>query len=167
MISGSKLWSVAVSPLSHGCFKASYGRGSAVSMLHKVESKGYWISYPARPSILWAGLQELQDEVLGVGADVPPVALVEDNLRVAALVDEILQILGAKRRVAAKQGISDDAHRPHIDWLSVPLFQHDFGGGVSKGTGHGGEHLVLAVEVLRDAEVGKHKIGIGCLCEVE
>jgi hypothetical protein len=92
---------------------------------------------------------------------------VEDDLGVAALVDEVLEILGAEGRVSAEERVGDDAEGPHVDRLSVALLQHHFGRRISKGAGHGGENLVLGVQHLGDAKVGEDEIRVGGLGEIE
>ena len=112
-------------------------------------------------------MQQAEDKVLGVLADVLPVPLVEDDRAVGAFLDEILQCLGTEGRVAAEQRVGDDAQGPHVDGLAVAALQHDLGGGVAEGAGHGGEDLVLAVEHLGDAKVGEDQVGVVVLCQVE
>jgi hypothetical protein len=95
-----------------------------VSTNSAVERTGAFLemlTYVARPPVLWLGLQELQNEVLGIVADILPVPLVEHNLGAAALIDEVLEILGAEGRVATEQGVGNDTERPHIDGLAVAL----------------------------------------------
>lgn len=67
-------------------------------------------SYLACPPVLWLGLQKPQNEVLGVVANVLPVALMEDNAAAAAFVDEVLKVFGAEWRVAAEEGIRYNTH---------------------------------------------------------
>lgn len=91
----------------------------------------------------------------------------EDDGGVGALLDEVLQRLGAEGRVAAEKRVGDDAQGPHVHGLAVAALQHDLGGGVAEGAGHGGEDLVLAVEHLGDAKVGEDQVGVVVLCQVE
>ena len=91
----------------------------------------------------------------------------EDDGGVGALLNEVLQRLGAEGRVAAEQRVGDDAQGPHVNGLAVAALQHDLGGGVAERASHGGEDLVLAVEHLGDAKVGEDQVGVVFLCQVE
>lgn len=62
------------------------------------------------PPVLRLGLQKPQNEILSVIADVLPVTLMEYNVAAAALVDEVLKVLGAEWRVAAKESIRNNTH---------------------------------------------------------
>ena len=85
----------------------------------------------------------------------------------AALVDEVLEVLGAEGRVAAEQGVGDDAERPHVDRLAVALLEHHLGRRVAEGPGHGRKHLVLGAERLCNAEIRQHQVRVEVLGEVE
>lgn len=74
----------------------------------------------------------MSNEVLRIVTHVLPVAFVEYDFSVTALVDQILQVLATERRVSAKQRIGDDAKRPHIDRLRVAFLQHDFRGSITE-----------------------------------
>jgi hypothetical protein len=97
-----------------------------------VEGIGGKITHVARPALFRLRPQQVHDEVLGVVADVLPVPLVEHHAAGAALVDEVLEVLGAEGRVAAEQGVGDDAERPHVDRLAVALLEHHLGGRVAE-----------------------------------
>lgn len=125
------------------------------------------MTYSTRSSAFWVRLQQGIDEMLSVVGDILPVPLVEDNLCAGALLDQVLEVLAAERRVAAEEGVGDDAHGPHVDGLAVALLEHDFWGGVAEGASHGGEDLVLGVEHLGDAKVGEDEVGVGVGGEVE
>lgn len=85
----------------------------------------------------------------------------------AALVDEILEVLGPEWRVTAQEGVGDDTQGPHIHRLAVALLEHDLGGGIPERASHGGENLVLGAEHLCDAKIGEDEVGIGLFGEVE
>jgi len=91
----------------------------------------------------------------------------ENDSAILALFDQIGQVLGPEGRVSAQQCVCNDAHGPHVHGLAVPLFEHDFGRGISKGARHGGENLVLGVKHLGNAKVGEHERRVGVLGEVE
>lgn len=57
-------------------------------------------SYLACGSIISIWLQQMTNEVLGIVTNILPVSLVEDDSGIAALVDEILEVLAAERGVA-------------------------------------------------------------------
>lgn len=124
-------------------------------------------TYLTCPAVLGFWLQQVHDEVFRVLGDILPVPLVEHYLSVAALVDQVLEVLRAEWGVTAQKGICDDAHRPHVDGLSVALLQHNFRGGVAERAGHCGEDFVLGVEHLRNAEIGQDQVGVGRLAEVQ
>jgi hypothetical protein len=109
----------------------------------------------------------VHDEVLGIVAHILPVPLVEDDLRRAALVDQVLEILGSEGRVAAEKRVSDDAHGPHVDWFPVAPLEHHFRRGVAEGARHGRENLVFPVKHLGNAEVGQDEVRIDILGEVK
>jgi hypothetical protein len=93
-------------------------------------------TYFACVSIFCDRLQKVFNEVLCIVADIFPVPLMEDDRRIAALFDKILQILASERGVSAKQRVGNDTQGPHIYWLPVPLLEHDFWSGISKRTSH-------------------------------
>ena len=126
-----------------------------------------FLSYLAGRSLGWVWLQQGGDELLRILANIFPVPLVEDNTSILALFNKVREVLRSEWRVSAKQGIGDDAHRPHVYWLAVPLLQHDFWCSISKRTGHGGEDLVLGIQHLGNAEICENKRGVGFLREVE
>lgn len=74
----------------------------------------------------------MHDEVFGIIADVLPVSLVEYNRASGTLLEQVSEVLTSERRVAAEEGISDDAHGPHVRRFSVALAVHDLGGSISK-----------------------------------
>lgn len=107
------------------------------------------------------------DEVLGIITDILPVPLVIHHAAGAALVDEILEVLGSERGIAAKQGIGDDAKRPQVDGLAVALLEHHLGRRIAEGPSHGREHLILGPERLRNAKVCQDQFRIGCSGAIE
>ena len=111
-------------------------------------------------------LQEAGDEVFGVFADVFPVPLVEDDARRFALFDQVGEAFAPEGRVAAEEGVCDDAEGPHVDGFAVALLQHYFGGGVAEGACHRREDSFVRVEHLGDAEVGEDEGGVGFRSEV-
>jgi len=119
-----------------------------------------------RPLVL-IRLEQLCDEVFGILADFLPVALMEDNATVLALLNQVCEVLGSEGRVTAEESVGDDTHGPHIDGLAVALLQHDLRRRISEGASHGGQHLVLGVEHLSDTEISQHKGGVGFACEVK
>jgi len=121
----------------------------------------------ASPAIFGSWLEKFQDEVLGIIAHVFPVSVVEHHLGVAAFVDKILEILGSERRVATEKSVRDNAERPHVNGLTVTLFQHYFWGCISKRSCHGGEDFIFAVQHLRNAEISKDEVRVGRLGEVQ
>lgn len=125
------------------------------------------MAYSTGSSLLWVCLQQGVDEVFRVVGDILPIPLMKDNLCAGALLDQILEVLGAERAITTEKGISDYAQGPHIDWLAVALLEHDFWGGIAEGAGHGGEYFVLCVEHLGDAKVGEDEVGIWVGGEVE
>jgi len=92
---------------------------------------------------------------------------VENDLGRHALLDEVLEVLGSERRVAAEESVGDDTHRPHIYGLTVSLLKHDLGRRVAERPRHRGEDLVLAIQHLGDTEIGKDQVGVGSPCKVE
>lgn len=85
----------------------------------------------------------------------------------AALVDKILEILGAEWRVTAEEGVGDDAQRPHVHGLSVALLKHHLGGGIAKRPSHGGEDLILGTEHLCNAKIRQDEVGVRLLGSIE
>lgn len=115
-------------------------------------------------SVLGLGHQQSHDEVLGLLTDILPVAFVEDNSAVLGLFDQVCQVFAAERRVTAEKGVGNDTKRPHIDRLAMSLLEHDFGCCVTKGTSHGLENAVRAVEMFGDAKVCEYQsrvVGLG------
>ena len=112
----------------------------------------------AGPAILRPGAKKLKDEVLGIVANVTPIPLMEDNIAGVALIDEVLQVLRTERRVAAKQDIGNDTHRPHVNGLAMGLAHHNLGSSIAERACHGREQLILVAEHLCDAKVGQHEI---------
>jgi hypothetical protein len=125
------------------------------------------ITYLTGPTLVGIGIDQLQDEVLGIVTDVLPVAFMEDDRVISAFPDEILEILASERGVTAEQGVSNDTHRPHVYGLSMALLAHHFRGSITKRASHGFEGFSLSVEHLCNTEVGQHKVGIGVSVEVE
>ena len=111
--------------------------------------------------------QQVVDKVFGIITDVLPIPFVVHHAAGTAFVDEVLEALGAERRVAAEQGVGDDAERPHVDGLAVALPEHHLGRRVAERARHGGEHLILGAERLRDAKVGQDQVRICGFGEVE
>jgi len=124
-------------------------------------------TYLAGPAFLRLGPQQVVDEILGIVADVLPVPFVIDHAAGAALVDEVLKMLGSERGVAAKQGIGNDAERPEVDGLAVALLEHHLGGRIAERPSHSREHLILGPERLRDAKVCQDQFRIRCSGAVE
>jgi hypothetical protein len=55
------------------------------------------IAYLTSPALVGIGVDKFQDEVLGIVADVLPVAFVEDDRVISAFPDEILEVLASER----------------------------------------------------------------------
>lgn len=118
-------------PLSQGWARARWRAGKETSHVSDRSSmcgceRGE-PTYIARPTLFWVRSEKLQDEVLGVVANVLPVPLVEHHVASGALVDQVLEVLGAERRVATKQSVGNDAQRPHVHGLAVALLKHHLG----------------------------------------
>ena len=91
----------------------------------------------------------------------------EDDLLARALLNEILQRLGAEGRVTTEERVGDDAQGPHVNGLSVPLLQHDLGRCVSERASHGGKGLAFAFKPLCNTEVGEYQVRVGVLCQIK
>lgn len=117
-------------------------------------------SYLAGPSLVRLRDKETVDKILRIRADILPVSLVEHDAAPCALIKKVLQVLASEGRVAAKQGVGDDAHRPHVYRLSVALLGHHFGGRITKRSSHGLECFVLAIQRLGNAEIGQDEIRV-------
>lgn len=124
-------------------------------------------AYLASRSILSIGLQKMTNKVLCIITDILPVPLMENDSRITALIDQILQILTSERRITAEKRVGDDAKRPHINGLSVTLLQHHFWGCVAEGASHCSENFVFGVKHLCDTEISKHEIRVRVACEIE
>lgn len=154
------MWSLAVLPVSQTCLSAAcHGQPSTVQ--HSFEA------YLASGPLVGVGLQQLCDELLCIFTDFLPVALVEDNTAVLALLNQVCKVLGPEWRVTTEQCVGDDSHGPHVDRLAVALLQHNLRRCVTKRTSHGGQHLVLRVEHLGDTEVSQHKGRIRFASDIE
>ena len=112
------------------------------------------VAYFTSPTLVSFGVDKLQDEVLGVVADILPVALVEDDRVISAFPDEILEILASERRVTAEQGVSNNTHRPHVYGLTMTFLAHNLRSSITKRTSHGLKRLALSVKHLGDTKVG-------------
>jgi hypothetical protein len=124
-------------------------------------------TYSTCSSILRLGNQQSHDEILGLLADILPVAFVEDYSAVLGLFDQVGQVLAAERRVTTEKSVGNDAERPHVDRLAMSLLEHDLGCCVAKRAGHGLENAVGAVEMFGDSKVGEYKSRVVGLCQVE
>jgi hypothetical protein len=113
------------------------------------------------------GLQEGENEVLGVLGDALPVALVEDDTARPALLDQVGQVLGAEGRITTQEGVGNNAERPHVDSLAVALFKHDFGRSVTERACHASKLFRGAFQHLCDTEIRQDQLGVGGACEVE
>jgi hypothetical protein len=58
--------------------------------------KAETVAYFARPTLIRLRVDELQDEVLSIAANVLPVSLVEDDRVISALSDEVLKVLASE-----------------------------------------------------------------------
>lgn len=123
--------------------------------------------YLAGPTLISIWVDQMQDEVFCIVADVLPVSLVEDNRVLSALPDKVLEVLTAERRVTTEQSVSDNTHGPHIHRLSMTFLAHHLGGSITERASHGLERLALSVEHLGNTEVGQDKVRIGIFAEVK
>lgn len=124
------------------------------------EMKSESSSYLTGPSLLGFRDEEAVDKVLCISTDILPVSLVEHNAAPCALIKKILQVLASEGRVAAEQGVGNDAHRPHVHGLSVAFLGHHFGGCITKRSSHGLQCLVLAIQRLGNTKVSQYEIRI-------
>lgn len=90
------------------------------------------MTYLAGWSLVWIWLQKQFDELLGFWTDLLPIALMENDTAVLALLNQIGQVLGPERGVTAQKGVGDDAHGPHINRLPVTFLKHDFRCSITK-----------------------------------
>jgi hypothetical protein len=81
-----------------------------ILLMSAVALQGIKMPYLARRSLVRIWLQQLGNELLGLLADLFPVALVEDHATVLALFYEIGQVFRPEWRVTAKQRVCDDSH---------------------------------------------------------
>jgi hypothetical protein len=109
----------------------------------------------------------MSNEILGIVTDILPIPLVENDPSVTALLDEILKVLTAERRVSAKKCVGDDTHRPHIYGLSMTFLQHNLGSGITKGSSHCREHFVFRIQHFCNSKIGKDKVGSMLAGEVQ
>jgi hypothetical protein len=101
----------------------------------------------------------VQDEVLGITADILPISLMEYDRSGVTLLEQVPKVLATEGRVATEQGVCDDSHRPHIHGLAVALAVHDLGGGIAERASHGLERLLLTAHCLGNTEVGEDEVG--------
>ena len=98
-------------------------------------------------------LEQAENKVFGVLGHVAPVAIVEDDSAATAFFNQVGQVLGAERRVTAKESVGDNTQGPQVDGLTVALLEHDLRGGVTEGSSHAGEDLGGGFQHFGDTEV--------------
>jgi hypothetical protein len=92
----------------------------------------YIYIYLAGGSLPRIGLEETPDEVLRIVTNILPVFRMEDDLLIAALLDELRHGFAAEWRIAAEKGVGDDTERPHIHRLAMALLLHDLWRSIAK-----------------------------------
>lgn len=126
--------------MSQVCLSASY-RATQIrkklSSFMSNEGQTRRVLYLTSGAVFGSRLEKRTNKELRIPADLFPIALVEDNASLAALIDEIREALAAEGRVSTEEGISDDSQRPHINSLSMALLEHNLRRSVSKRSSHG------------------------------
>ncbi len=99
----------------------------------------------SRSSSLRIRLEQRQYEILARLGNILPVSVMENDSATSTFLDHVCKIFRPPGRVAAEQGVGDDAQRPHISGFAMALLEHDLGRSVAEKSGH-----IIQLFVTRD-----------------